>query len=312
MDFKSKMKKAGEAALRFAKAVRRFLRNPQQLEASFIEAIRAGKIEKVKKLMEEGAKLDIDGYRAKQPLDVAREAKQTEIFALLLESGADPNRQSDYGASTPFLDAVRAGDTQAAIAMLDAPVKADIEARDRRGDSVFALAVATRNTALSAELMERGAKFDTRNSKNWSPLFYAVRNGDLAMTQKLLDKGARTDLADNEGRGLLDIARAYDRREAYRLVQSFLDAQVPEWQAPDADTVTHVSILRDAGYRLTEVFNFETERYAVITHNYETGRDITIVKTFAEMERDKSLAQAREKHAARKTPQPQPQPAAKG
>jgi hypothetical protein len=310
MDFKTRLKKTGAALARFAKAVNKFITPPEKRDAQLAQAIATQNIAKIESLIKDGARLTLDGFGATQPLSRALETQNRQIVQILLNAGADPNGKSDYGSITPFLQAARLGDRAAVLAMLDAPVKANIDAQDGRGNTALAIAVARRDAALADALIDRGAGLEVRNRDRWTPLFHAVSRGDIPMIQKLLDKGARTDLRDGGGLGIVDVALSTEKPAVYKTVQDFIDSKVPEWQVKGEDTIAHVNILREAGYRLTEIFNFKTERYAVITHNFETGRDDTVVKTFAEMEKDQTLAQARAKRAALKEEQPQPKPKA--
>jgi ankyrin repeat protein len=252
--------------------LRKFLTSQQTLNFNLREAAGKNDLEGVKKWLGKGAKsVPSSEWQSDCPLQKAIENNNAGIAKLLLDAGADPNAKTRYGDSTPFLEAARKGNVDICRAMLAA--KADVNVTASGGHTPYLYAVAANNKPLIELLETAGAKLDAANRHGWSPLFYAVRNNDVATAERLLKKGVRTDRVDDEGRNILDVARAYDRPAALKAVQAFLDAQVPEWQQTGAQEVTHVLMRRPQGYRLTDIFNFETKERTLITHNYETGRD---------------------------------------
>lgn len=293
MDIKAALKKA-------YKAYKKFITSQQQLDSMFIEAVRAGQADKVKKYMAEGANPSVSlGWQNETALGLSLEKGHREIFDMVLAAGADPNAKSGY-YSTPFLVAAGKGDVAAVEAMLEKGAK--IDTRGDNGNTALVLAVAAANKPLVDLLLEKGAKPDVPNKYNWTALTYAVRNGDLETMQKLFAKGARTDRLDDQGRDLLAIAQDYDRPQAKRAVLDHRDSLVPRWQRTENDDeVAHISIMRDLGYKLTEVFNTRTRRQTIITHNFETGRDQTVVRMLGEADKD-VLAEAEKQLAALKAP----------
>jgi ankyrin repeat protein len=252
--------------------LRKLLITQQTRNFNLGEAAEKNDLAGVKKWLAEGAKcVPSSDWRDDSPLHKAIEHGNAEMVKALLEAGASPNATSRYGSTSPFIDAVRKGNADVCRAMLDA--KADVNTTASGGNSAYSFAVAANNKPVMQMLEAAGAKLDTANNDGWSPLFYAVRNNDVATTERLLKAGVRTDRFDGEGRSVLDVARAYDRPAAYNAVQAFLDAKVPEWQVTGEKEVTHIQMRRPQGYKLTDIFNFETKERTLITHNYETGRD---------------------------------------
>jgi len=253
--------------------LRKFLTSQTTLNFNLRDAAEKNDLEGVKKWLGKGAKSTPSSeWKNDCPLQKAIEHNNAEMAKLLLDSGADPNAKSRYGETTPFLEAARKGNVDICRAMLAA--KADVNGGIENGSTPYLYAVAARNKPLIELLENAGAKLDVASRRDgWTPLFYAVRNNDVETAERLLKKGVRTDRVDDEGRNILDVARAWDRPQALKAVQAFLDAQVPEWQVTGAQEVTHVLMRRPQGYRLTDIFNFETKERTLITHNYETGRD---------------------------------------
>ncbi|MEZ0261660.1 MAG: ankyrin repeat domain-containing protein [Alphaproteobacteria bacterium] len=252
--------------------LKKLLTSQQTLDFNLRDAAEKNDIDGVKKWLGKGAKSTSSSeWKIDCPLTQAIKNNNAEMAKLLLESGADPNAKSRYGETTPFIEAAAKGNVEICTAMLAA--KANVNGGLDNGTSPYRLAVAARNKPLIELLENAGAALDVANGKGWTPLFYAVANNDIATLERLLKKGVRTDRTDTEGRDILDVARAHDRPAALKAVQAFLDAQVPEWQQTGPQEVTHVLMRRPQGYRLTDIFNFETKERTLITHNYETGRD---------------------------------------
>lgn len=292
-----KVKKAG-------KAVVKFLRSPGALEESLAAAVRDNNIARAKKFIAEGASFGNAGYRSENALSIAVNNGNRDMVEVLLAAGADPNAPVRYSSTTPFLEAAYKNQTDIVAAMLAA--KANVNARGDRGNTAYIYAVAAKNKPLADLLLQHDAAIDARNNAGWTPLFYAARNGDMETVKLLIDKGARLDYRDEDGRSALDIAKESDRMAVADRLQAALDAKVPEWQVTKQGELAHVSILRAQGYRLTEVFNFETRQCTVISHNFSTHHDALFVKPFSELSSEAvSAAQTR---LAQLAPKPVAQP----
>lgn len=298
MDF-SKVKTA-------LKAVKKFLTSQQSLDARLLEAVKKDDVAKALAAIADGANPSSGGrsWDIDSPLLYAISTDNAPMVKALLTAKADPNKKIGYGEETPFTEAAQKGNIEIITALIDAGAK--LNTRGDRGNTAFAHAVAAKNAPLIALLAEKGAATDTFNKYGWSPLSYATRNGDTATMKLLLDKGARTDRLDTEGRSLLDIAQESQQWAALRALQDHGDAKVAKWQKlPDADEVANVSIMRDLGYKLTQVFNTRTARLTTITHNFETGRDETVVRPLTEADKP-AVDEAVKQLTALKTPVAKP------
>lgn len=288
------------------KAVKKFLTSQQSLDARLLEAVKKDDVAKALAAIADGANPSSGGrsWDIDNPLLYAISTDNAAMVKALLGAKADPNKKIGYGEETPFTEAAQKGNLEIMAALIDAGAK--LNAKGDRGNTAFALAVNARNQPLVALLVEKGAAVDTFNKYGWSPLSYAIRNGDTATMKLLLDKGARTDRLDSEGRSLLDIAQESQQWPALRALQDHGDAKVAKWQTlADADEVANVSIMRDLGYKLTQVFNTRTARLTTITHNFETGRDETVVRPLTEADKP-AVDEAVKQLAALKAPVQKP------
>lgn len=129
----------------------------------------------------------------------------------LLDAGANPNRQDDFGCF-PLHLAVLAGETE--IARLLLARRADPNAltvTSGNGSSPLYVAIEAGNLAIVQVLTNAGASVNSvchhnKRRTEASPLHYAVRSGNLAVVQALLSAGADVNFPDRDGRGPLSWA----------------------------------------------------------------------------------------------------------
>ena len=105
---------------------------------------------RVKKLLDEGADVNMDLGAGESPLHVAAEQGNTEMIALLLERGAKIGVLNDYQWA-PIHDAAYRGRFEAVVALLKAG--ADPNLRTTEGKTAYGWAVAREHPEV-AELLE--------------------------------------------------------------------------------------------------------------------------------------------------------------
>ncbi|KFY46704.1 hypothetical protein V494_00368 [Pseudogymnoascus sp. VKM F-4513 (FW-928)] len=138
-----------------------------------------GNFDVVKVLLKAGAKLNyVDRYE-KTVLSRAISSDNTEMVLTLLKEGAEPELE---GTSWPGLY------TAAYYAIID----------------------------LVREFIKRGVDLERKGGPNgWTPLHAAYDSPDV--TNILIDAGAKTDVVDNDGRTLLDLAVSQYETETVKL-----------------------------------------------------------------------------------------------
>ena len=67
-----------------------------------IEALSSGNIERVRRMIEDSADVNIRDKLGMTALNVAAEERQTETVRLLIERGVDPDAKDDYRGGTCF------------------------------------------------------------------------------------------------------------------------------------------------------------------------------------------------------------------
>ncbi|XP_014228204.2 ankyrin-1-like [Trichogramma pretiosum] len=179
----------------------------------FHAACMVADIRVVRKFLSKGVNVNLDTYTC-SPLFIAAQYNNVEIVELLLEHRANPN-QSDHEGSTPLhalalpylcecIERFYYCDTRKPV---DYIVKmlidsgADIEARNRHGDTPLQSAVMRFDVALTKSLLDHGASLDSLNEKrmfihNFSSLelrTYAVSLDIIEVMQLLQSAGYKMD-----------------------------------------------------------------------------------------------------------------------
>ncbi len=143
-------------------------------------------------------------------IHTAAETCNIDVINLLIESGADVNKHTDFGGYTPLHTLASSKKTEssnAIIALIEAG--AEIEAKDHDGDTPLHGAISSmmfkghRDYAvnIARTLLEKGASCNTKNNDGDTPLHYAVIFSlDPVMIHLLLKNGADPNTPNNEGK----------------------------------------------------------------------------------------------------------------
>lgn len=108
------------------------------------------------------------------------------LFALLLPTLASAGVYDD------MLNALRAGDTPAAVALLNRGV--DVNTVDVEGNTLVMLAVRENNAELLDQLLLRRARLNVRNRNGDTALRLAAFDGKLPFVQRLVEAGAEVNM----------------------------------------------------------------------------------------------------------------------
>jgi ankyrin repeat protein len=166
-------------------------------------AARFGDIDDVKRLIDEGADMDIKDIDGESPLHSASRWGHEAIAELLLIYGADANAASIHGI-TPLHLAVR--DMHGDVIEILLKHGADANARDLFGCTPLHDIANSGNERFADMLVAAGADPQAKDINGTTPLHRAARAGNNVMVKTLLLLGANPALKSDLGRTPLDEA----------------------------------------------------------------------------------------------------------
>ena len=171
---------------------------------SFHEAVLTGDVQKVLKLVADGADVNQRDFQMSTALHYAALLNRVEIVDILLKNGADPDSQDREGATPLFYASIQESD---AVTKMLLAFSADPNIPTVSG--ITPLFVAARNGRLQTAhaLLTNGANPDlqTKDKKD-TPLHRSVTQGYEDMTILLLCHGADATLLDINGKTALQLA----------------------------------------------------------------------------------------------------------
>ncbi|HEY6214395.1 MAG TPA: ankyrin repeat domain-containing protein [Vicinamibacterales bacterium] len=150
------------------------------------EAAAAGELERVERLLDEGAALDVYSEDGWTPLHLAAFFGHLKIAELLLSRGADATARSLNSTANTALHAALAGG---------------------RGPGSSQMLVA-------GLLIGQGADVNAADAGGWRPLHLAAANDNLDAIKALIAQGADVQVQNGDGRTPLSLAQEKSRREA--------------------------------------------------------------------------------------------------
>ncbi len=154
----------------FNKIAKAWRGNPNAIEASgytsLQSAVAENNLAKVRKLLNQGAQVNLRGELVYPPLHLALELDRQHIAVVLIEAGADVNLPDGQGR-TPLMKACMQGQEALLLTLLDAG--ADPNARDPDGKSALHL-LSTAHPKMVDQLVARGAAVNAQDKDGETPL----------------------------------------------------------------------------------------------------------------------------------------------
>jgi len=181
------------------------------------EAARMGKLETVKALLDKGADINTkEKLGPVTPLFVAAEKKKVDVLKYLLEKGADVHAKNEYDQTALHQVAMQRWHNDSVIAAILVDHGAQLEARDNKGFTPLIIASDFHNLPLVAFLISKGANVNAKTAKNRTALYRAAREGDFPLVKLLVENGA-------------DINTQYEGLSALGVAETEGNHQIAQW-----------------------------------------------------------------------------------
>ncbi len=181
---------------------------------ALLDAAAAADTAAVRQLLADGAAVDPVDAAGRTPLVVASYAADLELAGVLVEAGADVNRQDETRQSAYLIATSEIGpDDGLALLRLTLANGADVGAKDSFNGTGLIRAAHRGYADIVDELIRNGIEIDHVNGLGWTALLEAIILGaggpeHTRVVQLLLDAGADPGLVDNDGVTPLAHARA--------------------------------------------------------------------------------------------------------
>jgi uncharacterized protein len=190
------------------------------------KAAEKGNYARVQELLSQGTRIDqLRWPNDETSLMIAARRGDLDIVKALLNAGADINTKNRFG-DTALTKAVYKGHTDVVQVLLDAG--ASTEVAWNRGETPLFEAAQRGYDGIVKALIDKGANANYRSSRNgWTPLMIAVAEGHSTTASILLGAHADVNLTNKKGRSALMFASWYGNKEiAATLLQAGADPNI--------------------------------------------------------------------------------------
>ena len=189
---------------------------------ALIVAAEAGDTASIKRLLQDGVRVDARDERGRTALLAATHVNKIEAARALITAGADVNAK-DAIEDSPYLYAGAEGRNE--ILKMTLAAGADLKSLNRYGGTALIPAAHHGHPETVAILLATRIDKDHINKLGWTALLEAIILGDggrihTRIVKLLVDAGANVNLADKDGVTPLAHARAHGYREMVGILEA--------------------------------------------------------------------------------------------
>jgi ankyrin repeat protein len=151
-----------------------------------------GRTDNAEMLLTQGANINARDIDSRTALGFSMRMRKPETVRVLLARGADPNVACKSDGKTPLMLAI---------------------GTEQFGDPMGEWAFSQDHLAIVVDLLKSGANIDAKDKSGETALMKAVRTGKVEIIKALLDKGAQTQLKNDQLQTAADIATAMGHKK---------------------------------------------------------------------------------------------------
>jgi serine/threonine-protein phosphatase 6 regulatory ankyrin repeat subunit B len=191
---------------------------------AWFDSARRGDLVKITKLSAH-TKVDTVDSAGESALILASEAGFSSVVDYLLAKKANVNLQDKAGNSA-LVYAILNGFDDLAIRLLQSGADVSL-ANSKEGNALNVAAKAGRTKVVLALVASHGDLLNQANKEGETPLFTAIREAHFALAEKMIHLGSKTDIKNNKGQGLLEVAKASGVPEGHTLLKTLSASDAP-------------------------------------------------------------------------------------
>jgi ankyrin repeat protein/thiol-disulfide isomerase/thioredoxin len=221
------------------------------LNERLLDAARGGRLDEVKVLLHEGAKVDARDDSFSTPLLLAASTGNVETVQALLRAGADVNAQEGVNGTTALMFAATRGNVPLVRVLLGA--RAQVNLKDPVGRTALHLAARGGRIEVMELLLAAGADVSVQANFPGTPLFMAVVRGNSDAVRCLLRHGCSVRARNNDGETPLHLAVIGGSNDVIQiLLEAGADINAPDtnegqtalmWAAQQSEQVAALQFL---------------------------------------------------------------------
>ncbi len=182
---------------------------------SLLYAVALEDIEVSRKLIVDGADVNMKDKEGNTPLIVATRNGRLEIARMLLSKGADANAK-DHRQQSPLTIAAQSGQDKIVELLLRKGV--DINGGDPNSFSPLMMAVTYNKVEAVKLLLAKGADVKMGRAGGWTPLMLAAQGRSIEIVGALIAQGADVNSSNQQGHTALSLASAYNKVDVVKLL----------------------------------------------------------------------------------------------
>lgn len=188
------------------------------LEAA-MESAQSGNVLTLKKYKSQKSDLNGQDSEGLTLLMRAVGTGQHKVVSYLLQQKVNLELKNENG-DTALVMAIGNEQDQIAVALIEAGAKTDVVSGEEKNNLIFLATSVNAEKTLTTLLKKVPDQINAKNPKGETALHEAARFGSEKTLTALLKAGAKKDIANNDGKTPLDVAKSIKNEAAIKLLEA--------------------------------------------------------------------------------------------